>query len=619
MPIKHYKFSKYNFNLTVLISLGIMVFCSISMILWGADKSLGSGDEGVYILSARYPGEFQQSVSATYIYTGFLFRMVSYDLVMFRLLGVFLVILSALWFWIGFYKLLVKLCPETKMIKYIRALSCLFILLGALLLYEWFYLTPNYNTLNSIGLSLFTGSFFWGLSLLENWKEKRKLIIYFFILSGLGIGFAIFNKFPSGICFSGLCFLAIFLWQPLKRNQKLIISSSVLAGIIIWISCYFLFVQSPKTWWQMFNQGWQLFQAYGKHAPKNKSFVYITDTIYFLYRAVKIYWPCYLLLTASFAYFISKEKLPGFGTKALSYIIGGTIIIAIALSLKSGIYISERNIKGTIPFYLLFHLAWILLLLALSIFSAWYHTRYANTHFLKGISVNTIIILIVLIGLPIAAAFGTSNPVYNLPLCHAATWFGAILLLLVLFVTKNNAAPWLLALSIISIGLFSTSQITQGFIFNPQQILADLFHQTEPTTVGFPEKTLLLDIRTHTLVKELSTIAQTNGFKPGDDIIAISYIPGIVYAIGGRSPGHPVFILGDEGAFNYSRLALKFADTERLKHAFVLLNIGSKEAESLLTTRGIDFPNNYDSLGSVASNLNKNKKFSLWKPKIITK
>ena len=79
-----------------------MLLTSILTVFWGLDKGLGLGDDGTYLLSARFPNEFRQTVTATYIYTGFLFKISNYDPMLFRLIGVFIVLASAFIFWLGF-------------------------------------------------------------------------------------------------------------------------------------------------------------------------------------------------------------------------------------------------------------------------------------------------------------------------------------------------------------------------------------------------------------------------------------------------------------------------------------------------------------------------------------
>jgi hypothetical protein len=615
--------SRFSFciDLVFVAALGLMLFCSIATIFWGADKSLGMADEGLYLLAARYPDEIKQNISSVYVYTGYLFRMVDFHPTSFRLLGVLLDCISAAVFWFGFYKLLIEFYPKVKALRYFRSYSLFFIELGALLHYQWFYMVPNYNTLIGIAINVYAGGMLWGFAQVGNWQKNKKTATLAFALAGLSIGLAFFTKFPAGICLLALCILMIALWIGVELHKKTKLLVAIFIGTFVWFSGHFLFVQPLQTWWQMFKAGWDLYQTLGVHTLHSKQITYVYDLIFFVYSAIKIYWPSYLIMCLVYPFYMWRWNGRELSERAKMITILIVLLSAIFLSVKAGLLMSERkSIDGSIPFYAVFHLAWILLLFTLWLFNSWFKSRQRIACDPKNINVN--IVLGLLVALPIAGSVGTSNPLYNLPLCFAATWFGAILLLLVMFPFGEHGNLRLKILSVISIGAFTTSQIIQGYIFDPQGISRNILQQVEETSVGFPARTLKLDLPTHELVNQLTSIAKANGFQPGGDIIAISYIPGLVYAMGGRSPGHPTFMVGSLGLIDkehvesYSKLALQYADINRLENAFVLLDVEPENAESLLASRGLVFPKAYKKIGAVVVS---GVAFSLWKPSDITK
>lgn len=608
---------RHHLNISFVAILGLMLFCSAATIFWGADRSLGLGDEGVYLLAARYPAEIQQNVSSVYIYTGYLFRLANYNPVEFRLLGVILVCISAFVFWLGLYKFISESYLKVNTVKYLRLSSLFFIEFGALLLYQWFYLTPNYNSLIGMAINISAGSILWGWAQIGNWQKNTKSIILAFIFGGLAIGLALFTKFPAGICLLLLYTLVIVLWREINRYQRIILSGALFAGVTLWFAGHFFFIQPPQIWWQMLKEGWSLYQAFGAYAPQSKYIVYVNELSFFVYSAIEIYWPCYLILCIAFVYNFLKDKDRKFNEKANSHVIFIALLCAVLLSANAGIFIDERKSPiGSIPFYLLFHFAWILLLLTAWIFNFLNQSSRCNPRNNTSVKVNNIIVLGLLVALPIAGSVGTQNPLYNVPLCQASTWFGAIIFLLVILTISERDNLLLRMFSLFSIGAFTASQIIQGYIFDPQTAVTDLFHQVEATEVGNPAKTLKLDMEEHELVNKLSSIAKGSGFKPGGDVIAFNFIPGLVYAIGGRSPGHPTFISGGPKREAYSRLALQYADIERLKKAYVLLDVEPILVESMLTSRGLNFPKGYEKIGAVVS---RGTSYSLWKPAYGTK
>ena len=93
----------------------------------------------------------------------------------------------------------------------------------------------------------------------------------------------------------------------------------------------------------------------------------------------------------------------------------------------------------------------------------------------------------------------------------------------------------------------------------------------------------------------------------------MSYLPGLVYAMGGRSPGHPALLLGNAGYFAYSEMALSFARKQELQNALVLINLAPQDDElrALLASSGLDFPTSYTIIGEVSGN---GETYRLYKP-----
>ncbi|WP_137808359.1 hypothetical protein [Pseudomonas sp. G(2018)] len=183
--------SRNAFNVLPLSIFGVGILITISVVLWAADKGLGFGDEGIYLLASRYPGEIQQNVSAIFSFTGHLFMLVNYNPVLYRQAGVVLVILSAVVFWYGFLKLLLALQSEAVRIKYLKYYSLLFIVAGSLLHYQWSYLTPSYYTFTAVVVNLFAGFICIGLACLD--PTRKKLLPYIaYFAAGVIFGLTLF-------------------------------------------------------------------------------------------------------------------------------------------------------------------------------------------------------------------------------------------------------------------------------------------------------------------------------------------------------------------------------------------------------------------------------------------
>lgn len=597
--------------------MAVMLVATIAIIVWGLDRGLGLGDEGVYLLSARHPEDFMQNVSAVYLYTGFIFKSVNYNPQFFRLAGLALLVLSSLIFWFGLNRLLSDLV-DRSMVKLARWYFLAFTLIGALLYYQWFFPTPNNYTLNAVALNFFAGTLLLGLASLKDGNLFSRSTAVYLVISGAALGAAFFTKVSSGFCLLLIACFVLSCWKCGGR-AKVKAFASFFSGVAAWFLLHFGLVLSPGDSWLMFTDGWALYQAFGVHVPGIKIVLYLNETLLLFYSAFMFFWPCHVLLVVArsirTACCHGKVSRPGYDSTVV------TMAVFIAMSLTAAHVvggINKPSLDGGIPGYILFALAWVLLLLLVTLYFA--SVRRLNFSGLIGnFDRNNIVSVLALLGMPVAAAIGTANPIYNVVAFYSVPWFGAIFLLL-MFAEESMASnrSWLTQTCLVVIGLFSITQIINGYVYSPQQIPTDVRQQNVETVVGFPDQVLKLDAQTSGLINKLAAIAKENGFEKGDDIIAISYLPSLVYALGGRSPGHPAFLTGSDASLNYSRMALQFADIDRLKASLVLINSGETAAASILASRGLNFPGSYENIGTVeyTSAYGAKDNFSLWKPKI---
>lgn len=579
-------------NTFLIILLSLMFFTSIITIIWALDKGFQLRDEGLYILSARFPEDFKFNVSAIYVYTGLLFKISGYNLVTFRLVSLFLLILSALIFWIGFDNLF-KLRTKSLKIEYIRVYSLLFILIGSVLYYQWFFpMTACNYMVNSFTLNIFAGVLMLGLSWVVDKPMKSNII---FFITGLSIGLALFTVFPFGVCLSLLCIVVVLLYQSISRCQKTIILSMVFGGIIAWFSVHFLFVLPLTTSWQYFKKGWQLYQLMGYHTFQQTILHSSQQLFYLIYGAIKSFLLVYLVLGGALAYAILLKRSLLIGK--LFFVI--VVIAGLCIPIVNFVPRVELTFRPSFaPFYLTFYLAYIFLLVFMIIYNFFISKKIINGKVnFNQISFNDKIILLLLIVLPLVACVGSTSAVFYITAWSVTPWFGVIVLLLILLVTNTNNY-WLMPTCILLISAFATSQIIQGTWVTHS--LGNLHLKTVPTKVGFPSTTMLFDKTTHDLIENLTSLAVNNGFQPGDNIIA-NYFPGMVFAMGGRTPGYNLMIFHPEV---FTAEVFKLLDIARLKKSWVLVTESDLDTYSqVLLNVGINFPANYKYIGSATSYL----------------
>ena len=112
----------------------------------------------------------------------------------------------------------------------------------------------------------------------------------------------------------------------------------------------------------------------------------------------------------------------------------------------------------------------------------------------------------------------------------------------------------------------------------------------------------------------------TCGLRPGDDMMAFSDMPGLVYALGARPPGtawwysYPYSGLSSNKCRANSDYILHLIPAFRVKRAYILKKVSPWTIIPDMTAKGVDFPKNYQLCGQAAWPLD-HEIVQLWKPK----
>ena len=90
-------------NLHILIIFGVFVYI-LGMLIFNSNRGLDLTDESFYILNSIYPFDIFSVVTHENYYTGLLFYLSGYNLTIFRVFGIIVLLLSSIWFSIELYK-----------------------------------------------------------------------------------------------------------------------------------------------------------------------------------------------------------------------------------------------------------------------------------------------------------------------------------------------------------------------------------------------------------------------------------------------------------------------------------------------------------------------------------
>jgi hypothetical protein len=138
--------------------------------------------------------------------------------------------------------------------------------------------------------------------------------------------------------------------------------------------------------------------------------------------------------------------------------------------------------------------------------------------------------------------------------------------------------------------------------------------QTVPVEVGVPGTFLKLDPASAECIQKTKAALADAGFKPGDDLLALYGLPGLVYAVGGVSPERPWFF------DNYAEIgheenlrALKRIPWDRLSKAFIIYTKSNASAIEQLKSCGVPFPESFQQIVEL-SIPPKNTSTEIWAP-----
>ena len=145
-------------NLHILIIFGVFVYI-LGMLIFNSNRGLDLTDESFYILNSIYPFDIFSVVTHENYYTGLLFYLSGYNLTIFRVFGIIVLLLSSIWFSIELYKYIEEKYQLDYDI-YNKFYFILIISLSSLVYYMSWVLTPSYNWLSLVAMILIIASIF---------------------------------------------------------------------------------------------------------------------------------------------------------------------------------------------------------------------------------------------------------------------------------------------------------------------------------------------------------------------------------------------------------------------------------------------------------------------------
>jgi hypothetical protein len=549
------------------------------------------------LLSSKFPADVSIAPNGGFVFTAGLFRVAGGDIVAFRRAGLVLTIACALILYAGIAKFWHGIWPEETIGWLQRSSEAGFVLLGALLTHAWFLLTPSYNLVNLWSCSAWLGFLLGGTAALRSPATKPWLAGWPLGASGLCLAVSFFAKFPTGIALLVLSGLALWILSPRGKPRR-IATALFGAGIGFGLLSFFCFGLKPAEWWARTNHGIQYLAIRQQTTTPHETTMlarlkqHILDIRDHVARpAIADFWVLDSVLLLSAAAFEMGHRFKAAVGRAESWVLATVLVVAAYLSYRHGFW-SGTSTRDLPEFYF----SWLVMIAVLLLLKT---RRLLEARPWQWKDVLAVLAAGALLGcVPFVAALGTSNPLHLNIAMNLAGWFG-LTLLLFRGLSQLDEGGYAVVVGTLALALFACSQIFTGILKTPFRLNTGILGQTEPTDVGTPPIRLKLDAETSRFVRSVRALASQNSFKPGGDVLAFFDMPGVVFAMGGRSPVLPWYPDGSAEARAGVQFALTMVGRERLNRAFVLQTDGSTEWLKGLHKVGIAFPEHYVLCGEV--------------------
>ena len=434
--------------LLVIVYLGLIAFA-----IWTSNKGLNIMDEGFYLLQAQYPDEVIASHTSYYYYSAFIFKLTGYNVVAFRLLGLFLMFVSTSIFYSGFLNMLKFTGLSFPQTRSFRINCWAFLGLGMMLYYSAFIqhrLSLSYNMLNTVALYSSLGLFFWGVRFEKDQRERRLLSSVVFLLTGAFIGICFFSKFPTAII---LLVMFSLLSTTLVVNRNGHAMTLILTGFFLWLLFHFTIFQTPLEWWESFNRSKVFMKRYG---PSSLIINYCHQFLDLLKVSLGGVYITNILLVSGFALLVILEKTKiVFKSKKNLLFLLVFMLAAIELCPK----VSEPGAWGINVINL--YASWLFLLLIAVILDALYN--WINYKSVIKTWMPLLPLCLLFFCSPFAASIGTANIININLVWHLAPWFGLMFIFMIVLSGPENGKILIPAGTLI-IGIFVVAHILYGAV-----------------------------------------------------------------------------------------------------------------------------------------------------------
>lgn len=580
-------------NFHIFFVLTIFLYALIVLIL-NSDRGLDLEDESYYILVASFPSEIFSVITHEKYYTGLLFYLSGYNLFIFRIFGIIILLLSSFWFSLELYSYI-----EKKFLLnydfYNKLYFILIILLSSLSYYVWWLLTPSYNWLSLVSMILISSSIF------RIFNEANKIKGKLFCLEYLYLGFSLsllFMAKPSSLIGLFPAFILFILFNNKIDLMRAFFSVSIIFVTLIFFHIIFLDGGFYEYYYK-FKEGMQRISLNASGHGIMNSLILIRHDL----KNIMISINKYQLLGMLFLILFVSLYLKKLKHKKISLYIYLSVLL-FSLSLYY-LQIFPYTIKQKV--YLL------ILVFSLFIVCIYFITEESLKRKFK-LFIYPFLLLLYLSYLSLALSFGTNTNIwFHASISYIFPVSGLLSFIFILDI-RHKLIKNMKIISGIIMSCFVLIIINNAYN-NPFGLSSSIKEQTERVDilggikVDKNQSIYINDLlKAKDLIKNINEniyLIDTTGATPGSNVI-----------LNAKFFDTPWFIGGYNGSNDVVHRILKSIPEEQVKKAWILTTNDGKMSlnHNIFEKLGINFPNEYEKVTDLYL-MKRNENQELWKPK----
>lgn len=494
---------------SIVIALLLLVaVAKLAILLWSADKGFEITDEGYYLLWFHSSHLYAPDLHLNYFYlVQMLFGWVDWNITAMRIGGIVTEIGAVLALGFGVAKYLKASIPKLYSHTFVTAL-----MVGgfAAIFTAEHPRSLSYDSVTHLLMGIGGGM----LLLWASWNEKPKpwQSLSFFILLGLVLASQFLVKFSSAILLSVLWVAVAFVSKP-KKNAKAIGLLGSLIGIALFAAGLFGTQISFTKFIGYYRIGYERISELGYSPLEIVLKTYLAqDTLHF---AINI-GPALIVIWGAL-YALRNLSTPK--RIAWSMVIGMAIFIGQAILLPTN-------------YFPQWHYRWIDLMLLLIISGSYILWRFVKA------GRPMVLLIMVLFSIPFVCAIGSAINWAMSLFSYLPAWIMLVMIMWAYIHQKAGTVIWSTTVQagaiVGSLAIFWQVYLYPNYL--PHGMAASMFEQTEQPLTYDQVK---LDAPTATFVKQTEQLLNANGYQPGNYLLALYDLPGLVYLMQGYSPQVP--------------------------------------------------------------------------------